>query len=294
MEFSVVISKLALPLGLAFIMFAMGLSLKFADFRRILYHPLAVFTGLFVQIICLPLAAFLLLQSWPITPAFAVGIMILAAAPGGITSNLLTRLAHGDTALSVTLTAITSLAGLVTVPLITGFSLKHFLPSGVVGDLSVAKMMIGVFMVSTLPVLIGVAINQLWSRMAVRIEKVAAPLSVGIFILIVLGAFASSWQVMMDNIAVIGPLMLVLNALIMGTGGLLAWMMGLQRFQAIAISLEGGLQNGALAIFVALTLLHNETMMIPAITYALIMNLTAAVVIFWRLQRRTLEARSTR
>lgn len=294
MDYAAIISKLALPLGLAFIMFAMGLTLKFADFKRVLKHPLAVFIGLFVQICILPLAAFLLLQSWPIAPVLAVGIMILAASPGGITSNLLTHLARGDTALSVTMTAISSLAGMITVPLIVGFSVVSFLPSDLVGELSVANMMIGVFMVSTLPVLIGVAINQLWPVVAAHIERIAAPLSVGIFVLIVLGAFASSWQVMMENIAVVGPHMLALNVLIMLVGWFLARLMGLERPQIVAICMEGGLQNGALGIFVSLTLLHNTTLMIPSITYALIMNLTAAVLIFWRLQKNMLAASSPR
>ncbi len=292
MEFATIISKIALPLGLAFIMFAMGLTLKFGDFGRILSHPLGVFIGLLVQIICLPLAAYLLLQSWPLAPAFAVGIMILAASPGGITSNLLTHLARGDTALSVTLTAISSLAGMVTVPLIVGFSLASFMPASQTGNLSVAKMITGVFMVSTLPVLLGVLINQLRPLLATRIETVARPLSVGIFIIIVLGAFASSWQVMIDNIMIIGPFMALLNLFIMTAGWAASRMAGLDQQQAIAISLEGGLQNGALGIFVALTLLHDKTPMIPSITYALIMNLTAAGLIFWRLQQKTIQARA--
>jgi BASS family bile acid:Na+ symporter len=290
MELATMLSKLALPLGLAFIMFAMGLTLKFTDFQRILTRPLAVFIGLFVQIICLPFAAFLLLQSWSVSPAFAVGIMILAASPGGITSNLLTHLARGDTALSVTMTAISSLLGMITVPLIVGFSLGYFLDMAQSSQLSVAKMVIGVFAVSTLPVLFGVSINQWRPRLAVRLEAVAGPLSVGIFVLIVLGAFASSWTVMMANIAIIGPLMLILNVFVMVIGWLLARASRLEKSQAIAISLEGGLQNGALGIFVALTLLQDKTLMIPSITYALIMNLSAAVLIFWRLQKHLVRA----
>jgi bile acid:Na+ symporter, BASS family len=294
MDYAAIISKLMLPLGLAFIMFAMGLTLKFCNFKRVLKYPLAIFIGLFVQILVLPLAAFLLLQSWPIAPVLAVGIMILAASPGGITSNLLTHLARGDTALSVTMTAISSLAGLITVPLIVGFSVAYFLPSDLVGELSVANMMISVFMVSTLPVLIGVAINQLWPVVAEHIERIAAPLSVGVFVFIVFGAFASSWQVMMENIMVIGPHMLVLNILIMLVGWSLARVVGLERTQAVAICMEGGLQNGALGIFVSLTLLQSTTLMIPSITYALIMNLTAAVLVFWRLQKTMLATGSPR
>lgn len=271
-------------------MFAMGLTLKFADFKRILLQPHAVFIGLSVQIILLPLAAFALLQSGQVSPVFSVGIMILAASPGGITSNLLTHMARGDTALSVTMTAINSLLGMITVPFIVSASLAYFLPAQEAYDLSVAKMITGVFVVSTAPVLMGVFINQWRPHLAERMERMAGPLSVGIFMLVVLGAFASSWQVMIENIFIIGPIMLALNVLIMVAGWGLARGSFLTKPQATAIALEGGLQNGALGIFVAVTLLHNKTLMIPSITYALIMNITAAMLIIWRLQKASVRA----
>ncbi|MCP4935162.1 MAG: bile acid:sodium symporter family protein [bacterium] len=283
-----VLSKLLsrlLPLGLAFIMFSLGLTLRIADFARVFVNPRGILIGLFLQIVILPLAAFSLLQSWSVSSVLAVGIMILAGAPGGITSNLLTQLARGDTALSVMLTAISSLAGMVTVPFIVGFSISYFMPEKLVTDLPVSNLIIGVFLVSTLPVMIGLTINQIWPQRARQISHTAKPLSTGIFLLIVLGAFISSWQVMMENISVIGPFMLLLNALIMIAGWLMALGGGLSRPSATAIALEGGLQNGALGIFVALTLLRDETMMIPSITYALIMNITAAVMIFWRFKK---------
>ena len=283
MELGAIITKLALPLGLAFIMFSMGLTLKLDDFRRVIRQPLALFVGLFVQMIFLPLAAILLLMSFPIAPALAMGIMILAASPGGITSNLLTHLAKGDTALSVTMTAISSLAGIITIPLLVGFSLNWFYPLPHPTDLSVIKIIVGVFMVSTLPVLIGLLINQRHRALATRIVTLSGPASTGIFILIVISAFASSWKIMMDNIAMIGPIILVLNGLIMIVGWLLARGTHLERPQAVAISLEGGLQNGALGIFVSITLLNSQTLMIPSITYALIMNLSAALFILWQL-----------
>ncbi len=284
MQFSALISQLALPLGLAFIMFAMGLTLRFSDFRRVFLKPAALLLGLGVQIVLLPLVAFALLQVWTVSAVLMGGIMILAASPGGITSSLLTHLAAGDTALSVAMTALSSLLGMISVPLIVGLSLAWFSPSGAGENLSVAAMMTGVFLVSTLPVLAGIMVHQLWPVAAQRLEKIVRPLSVGIFVLIVLGAFASSWRIMMDNIAIIGPFMLALNMMIMGAGWGLARLAGLARGQAIAISLEGGLQNGALAIFVALTLLQDPALMIPGITYALVMNLTAAMVIVWRLR----------
>ena len=280
-----IVAKL-LPLGLAFIMFAMGLTLHFSDFTKLVRHPLAVGLGLFVQMILLPLIAFALLMIFPIRPEFAVGVMILAACPGGITSNMITHIARGDTALSITLTAITSLAGMVTVPLIVAFAMGQFMGQAVSGSLPVAQMAIKVFLVSTLPVIIGMLIHHFAPRVAETVERVARPLSLIIFALIVIWAFASQWRVMMENMAEIGPVVIALNVLIMAIGFGLASVLLLPREQGAAIAIEGGLQNGALGIFVAANLLNNPAMMTPSITYALVMNVTAALFIAWLLAQR--------
>lgn len=272
-------TKLLLPLGLAFIMFAMGLTLQWADFRRVFEAPKAIALGLLCQLVLLPLAAFGLLLLWPLSPEFAVGLMILAASPGGITSNMLTHLARGDTALSISLTAISSLAGVITVPLVVNFALIHFTAAAAMTDIPVARMILGVLVVSTLPLLLGMALNHWRPALAEAVERVARPLSVGVFALIVLWAFVSQWRVMMDNLALIGPSIVALNVLVLAGGYWLAGAQGLARRQTIAIGLEGGLQNGALGIFVAMTLLGNAAMMVPSITYALVMNVTAAVFI---------------
>ena len=273
------IEKLLLPAGLAFIMFAIGLTLHVTDFTKVFRSARAVLLGLFCQIVLLPLVAFTLLSAWPIDPVLAVGVMILAASPGGITSNLLTHFARGDTALSISLTAITSLLGMITVPAIVTFAAAHFSDIQTPAQMPVWKMIIGVFLVSTLPVIIGMAINHMRPKLAEKIEVVARPLSVAVFALIVIGAFASQWTAMMENLPVIGALMVALNVAIMAVGYGLAFKAGLGRPAAKAISLEGGLQNGALGIFVATTLIGNATLAIPSITYALVMNVTAAVFI---------------
>ena len=279
-------TKLLLPLGLAFIMFAMGLTLLWGDFRRVFEAPKAMAIGLVCQLLLLPAAAFGLLFLWPLQPEFAVGVMILAAAPGGITSNMLTHLARGDSALSISLTAISSLAGVVTVPLVVNFALMHFSSAESMTDLPVGRMILGVLLVSTLPLILGMAINHLRPAIAEKIEKVARPMSIGVFALIVLWAFASQWRVMMENIALIGPTIIALNVIILVGGFWLAGTQGLHRRQAIAIAMEGGLQNGALGIFVAMTLLGNAAMMVPSITYALVMNVSAALFILAVLARR--------
>ncbi len=284
------IEKALLPAGLAFIMFAMGLGLRFSDFKAVLRAPLALFLGLFFQIILLPAAAFALLLIWPLPPEFAVGVMILAACPGGITSNLLTSLARGDTALSISLTAITSLAGMLSVPLIVNFALFFFEQSTRMHDLPVWKMALGVFMVSTLPVVAGMALNHGKPAIAAGIKHYARPLATGIFILIVIGAFASQWSVMISGLKIIGKTIITLNAGIMLVSFLGAMAAGLALRQRIAIAMESGLQNGALGIFVALSLLDNTAMMLPSITYALIMNASAAIFIITALQMRSFAA----
>ncbi len=283
-----IVTKVLLPLGLAFIMFAMGLTLKVGDFTKLLRQPLPVALGLAVQMLLLPALAFVLLMLFPMRPEYAVGVMILAACPGGITSNMITHIARGDTALSITLTAITSLAGMLTIPIIVGFALAWF--TGQHAVVPAPKMAIGVFLVSTLPVIIGMAIHHAAPKVAAAIERVARPVSIAIFALIVIAAFANQWRPMMENIGEIGPVVVALNVLIMALGFALAAKARLPHPQRVAIAIEGGLQNGALGIFVAATLLSSPAMMTPSITYALVMNVTAAVFIAWLLARRQVRA----
>ncbi len=274
-----IFAKLLLPVGLAFIMFAIGLTLRWSDFARVAKQPLAIGAGLFCQLLLLPIVAFSLLHFFKLDPMLAIGVMILAASPGGITSNLLTHLAKGDTALSISLTAISSLAGVITIPLIVGYSFTWFQQSSTVVDLPVWRLIIGIFIISTLPVIIGLLINQTNPKLAAKIEQKIRPLSVVIFAGIVLSAFYSEWGAMVSNLPMIGGIMVALNLTIMITGFFLAKFLGVTLQAAKAISLEGGLQNGAMGIFVATTLAQNSALLIPSITYALIMNISAFVFI---------------
>ncbi len=278
-----IFAKLLLPVGLAFIMFGIGLTLHWSDFTRVAKQPLAIGIGLFCQLLLLPITAFSLLHFFKLDPMLAIGVMILAASPGGITSNLLTHLAKGDTALSISLTAISSLAGVVTIPLIVGYSFTWFQLSSTVIDLPVWRLVIGIFVISTLPVIIGLLINQSKPKLAAKIERKVRPLSIVIFAGIVLSAFYSEWGAMVANLPTIGGLMVTLNLTIMIAGFFLAKFSGVSLQAAKAISLEGGLQNGAMGIFVATTLAttlaQNNALLIPSIIYALIMNISAFVFI---------------
>ena len=276
------IGNLLLPLGLAFIMFAIGITLQVSDFVRVFSQSRGILFGLFCQILLLPLLAFLLLNIWQVGSVLAVGIMILAASPGGITSNLLTQMVKGDTALSISLTSIASLLAMFTLPLIVAFSFNYFSDLQAPTELPVWHMALGVFAISTLPMMFGLALNHWNARFVEQIEPVIRPLSIVTFAAIVIAAFFSQWSAMMANLPIIALPLLMLNLSIMTIGYFGATTLQLGNPAARAIALEGGLQNGAMGIFVATTIIGNAALAVPSITYALVMNITALCFILIR------------
>ncbi len=275
------IAQAALPAALAFIMFSMGLTLVVRDFRQVIAQPRAIAAGLGVQMIALPVMAWGIVLAAPMAPEFAVGLIIVAACPAGITSNLLTHLAGGSTALAVSLTAISSLAATVSVPFVVNLALAHLLGAARPADLPVARMTLGIFLVATLPLLIAMAIRHWRPGLASRMERPAGRLATALFVLIVLGAFASQWTYMMGYALQVLPFVLALNLGLMLLAFLVSRASGFDQQQRIALILVSGLQNGALGIFVAASLLGSETMMAPSILYALAMNVTAIAYIVW-------------
>ncbi|OAN47910.1 bile acid:sodium symporter family protein [Magnetospirillum moscoviense] len=273
------IAEIFLPVGLAFIMFSMGLALTLDDFRLVASRPRAVALGLACKMVLLPLVALGAIAIFRPRPEFAVGLMILAACPGGITANLLTHLAGGATALAVTLTAITSITDNVTVPLVVDWALTHFMGRAAPVDLPIARMTGGLFAVATLPLLVGMAINRWAPRLAGSVRNPARQIATALFALIVVGAFASQWNVMMVHAGEILPPAIAVNLVVMAAAFLSGRGAGLDGRETIALVLETGLQNGALGIFVAATLLGSQAMMVPSIVYALVMNVSAIVFI---------------
>ncbi|MBF0326827.1 MAG: bile acid:sodium symporter family protein [Alphaproteobacteria bacterium] len=273
------IAEVFLPVGLAFIMFSMGLALTWGDFRLVASRPRAVALGLACKMVLLPLVALGAIAIFRPRPEFAVGLMILAACPGGITANLLTHLAGGATALAVTLTAITSITDNVTVPLVVDWALTHFMGQAAPVDLPIARMTGGLFAVATLPLLVGMAINRWAPRLAGAVRNPARHIATALFALIVVGAFASQWNVMMAHAGEILPPAIAVNVVVMAAAFLSGRGVGLDGRETIALVLETGLQNGALGIFVAATLLGSQAMMVPSIVYALVMNVSAVVFI---------------
>ncbi len=271
-----IVTQVFLPLSLAFIMFSLGLTLVAADFKRVLVQPKDFIIGAISQVIILPAIAFGLVSVWTLEPALAVGVMILAASPGGVTSNLMTHLAKGDTALSVSLTAVISLLGVITLPLIVGFATTNFMGSAA-PEISVLRISGGVFAITVVPVLIGMAVHHYWTNFAIGFERWAKIIASVLFVVIIIGAALS----VRDNIVAFfvqaGPVTLVLNVVMMTVAFFMAKITGLGVRQRTAITLECGLQNGTLAIFVAVTLIGNQTMMVPGGIYSLLMFATAGI-----------------
>ncbi len=279
--------QVLLPLGLAFIMFSIGLGLQVSDFTRIFYQPRAIAVGLLNQLVLLPMIGLVVLLGYTGRPEFALGLMILAASPGGITSNLLTTLAGGNAALSVSLTAITSLASVITVPLILGFAQMMFLGTGQDIQMPIGRIMGSVLVVTAIPIALGMALQAWKANWANKLKPIARHAATLVFALIVISAFIGQMDNITDHFADIGPRLVLLNIGTMIAAVLSARALGLTHQDNVAITLECGLQNAALAIFIAVSVLQNPILVVPAITYALVMNITAAGYIFWARRRQS-------
>jgi BASS family bile acid:Na+ symporter len=266
---------LLLPFALAFIVFALGLTLVVADFRRVLARPQAVFIGLVGQMLLVPALAFGVALALRLTPDMAVGLLILAACPGGVSSGLLTYLARGDTALSISLTAITSVAAVVTVPFVVDLAMRQFMQTAVTVHFPPLQMVRGVFLLTTVPVVLGMSLRAWRPQLAVRLERPTGRLATVLFVLIVVATFVSTRQILLDNLASVGPAVLLLNVLVIAAGFGTASAAGLLRPDRIAIATECGLQNAGLGIFIAGSVMRSPAMTIPSVVYALLMNVSA-------------------
>lgn len=282
------LTTLLLPLALGVIMFGLGLGLTMADFRRVARYPRAVLVGLTLQVLLLPWVAFAIALALRLPPELAVGLMLLAASPGGATANIYSHLARGDVALNITLTAINSLLCLATLPLILNLALEHFLGAGQYVPPPVSKV-IEVAAVIVLPVAVGMLVRAFATGFALRAEKPIRVLSVLVLALLIVGAVVQSWQVLVTHLAAVGLACLLFNLASMGTGYAAPRALRLPQTQAIAISMEIGIHNGTLAIFIALNVLGNATMSVPAAVYSLLMFFTAAAFALW-LNRRGVPA----
>jgi len=283
-----IITAIFLPLALAFIMLGMGLSLQVKDFKNIVIYPKAMILGLITQLILLPVIGFILVMIFGLSSALAVGVMILAACPGGPTSNLITHLSRGDIALSISLTAVSSFITILTIPLIVNFAILQFGEQGSV-TLPVWQTIMQIAGVTLVPVSIGMFLKKKFPRLALKADKPVRIASAVFFVVIIFGAILKERALLVDYFILMGPLTLVLNILTLATGFLLARVFLLPKKQVISISIESGIQNGTLGIMIASTLLRNTEMTIPIAIYSLLMFVTATVIIFFANKKRKIK-----
>ena len=271
-----------LAISLIIIMFGMGLSLTLTDFKKVVVYPKAMIIGLTSQIIILPILGYLIVTGLDLSPTTAIGIMLLAACPGGPTSNLLTHLAKGDLALSVSLTAVASLLSIITIPFIVQYSLAEFSSQSQDVSVDALTMIVQLLIIVLIPVSIGMWVKAKFPAFAEKMDRPVKIASAIIFILVIIGVTYSIKDVFMSYLNEAGLPAIILNISTMTVGFLLAVLFKLNRPQAISISIESGIQNGTLAITLATIALNNaEFAIVPAI-YGLLMFVSAAIVISLR------------
>jgi bile acid:Na+ symporter, BASS family len=267
-----VATQVLLPCCLAVIMGVLGLSLTLADFRRVLVIPRGIAIGLANLLVVSPVLAFGSAELFGLAPAFAVGLVLLGASPGGTMANLLTHLARGEVALSVTMTAISSVAALVTVPLFLGLAIDRF-GADLDAEVEMAAIVMRVFLITIVPLAFGMYVRHRWPAWVDRVYDRARKLSLAVFLLVVVAAVASEADEALEHVGEIAAAALALNVAAMGVSFAVAQLGGLGDRQATAISMELGVHNSTLAITVASSI--DSSIAIPAAVYSMFMFLTA-------------------
>lgn len=276
-----------LPTGLAIIMLGMGLTLLPEDFQRVTRYPKAVAIGLVSQLLFLPIVAFLVASIVPMQPEIAVGLMVLALCPGGPSSNMITYLAKGDVALSVTLTALSSAITVFTIPIFTNLSLQYFAGQNAAIALPIGQTMLQIFAIALVPIGLGMLIRQQFPDLARRLEKTANRLAIAFLALIILAIIIREWNRIPSFIAQVGIGVVLLNVISMLIGFWFGKLFNLNFAQRICIAIEVGIQNATLAIAITAGLLNNPDMAVPAAVYSLFAYATAILVIFY--SRRSVQ-----
>tara|TARA_Y100001936_G_scaffold207750_1_gene212853 strand:+ start:255 stop:1103 length:849 start_codon:yes stop_codon:yes gene_type:complete len=275
------VTDVILPLALAFIMFTLGLGLSISDFSNVFKKPKNFLVGLVSQLIFLPIVGLVLVIIWPLPIEIAIGVILIAAAPGGVTSNILTFFAKGDVALSVSLTAVMSLLSAVSVPIVLAISIGLIGDSSLPESISLTGIALSMFLIVTLPVLLGMGVRSFLNSLTLKIEKSARFISTLLFVLVLLGAILAERENVVSYFAQTGLVVLTLNILMMLIAFYWSGFFGTGISQKKAIAIECGLQNGTLAIFVGTSVFGGGLFIIPAATYSLIMYLTSLIFIYF-------------
>ena len=273
-----VVTKIA-PIALALIMLTLGLGLTTSDFTRVIKRPKDFLVGLICQVILLPIIAFVLIKILNVQPALALGVMIIAAAPGGVTSNILTKFANGDVALSVSLTAIISLLSILTVPFIIIKSADLLDINYLSKEISISGISIKMFLVVTLPVVIGMLIRRFAQNFIIKRTALIEKISLTLFMIVFISIWLEEWDKIIMYISRAGIITLILNVTMMVLGFYVAKIFASGIEQRKCISLECGLQNGTLAVFVSTQIFDDIIYLIPTASYALIMFVTSIIFV---------------
>ena len=274
------IAKSIAPICLAIIMFGLGLGLTAQDFLRVVKNPKDFLIGFLSQVILLPIVAIILISLISLPVEIAMGVMVIAAAPGGVTSNILTKFADGDVALSVTLTAVVSLLSIIIVPLIV-FNSANYLGIEIVKEISMLNIAIKMFFVVTVPVLFGMIVRSLMTEFIISKTLLIQRLSVILFLIVFISIWIEEWDRIISFITRAGLISLLLNLTMIFLGYYIAKMFASGIPQRKCISLECGLQNGTLAVFVATQLFDDIVFMVPTAAYALIMFVTSIIFVLF-------------
>lgn len=273
----------ALPVSLAVIMFSLGVGLTLGDFKRVFANFRAFLIGAFCQVLIVPLATFAVVKAFGLTGELAAGFMLLSFCPGGVTSNIITKFARGDVALSVSLTAVISLLSIVTVPIGIVWAVAYFMGDQA-PDVTVTAIALAMFVITTVPVAIGVSLRHFATHTANRIEPAISRIASVLFVVIVVAAVAGNWDFFLENLGQLGPALIVTNLLLMLLGLGVAVLLGLSAFQSKTVSIEAGIQNSTLAITLAPLIMGMSdgfsTLSLPAAVYGITMYFVALPFVF--------------
>ncbi len=279
-----------LPLSLIFIMFTLGLGLVSSDFTNLVYKPKPFFVGIMNQMVILPLLAFFIISLLNITKEIAVGMMILASCPGGVTSNMITKLAKGDTALSISYTAVISVLTIFTLPLITGLSMNHFMGTEA-PPLNLLSLGLTMFFITAVPVGAGMLVRSKNKPFADAFDGTATKISTILFIVIILGALASEWDTFINNFLQLGPAIFFMIVAMLFIAYYSSTWFKMSSKQSITVTIESGIQNGTVGITVGNLIINPESglsiLSIPSGVYSILMYFICLPFVFWYIRRKS-------
>lgn len=285
------VTTVILPLALAFIMFSLGLGLRLTDFTRVLTRPKDFLVGAVCQLLLLPVIAFVIVLTIPMAPEIKVGVMLLSFVPGGVTSNMLTKFARGDVALSISLTAVISLLFLLTLPILIPATIAYFQSAELASQLPITQTVLQTVLITAVPVFLGLMTSEFLTGFADLVRRLFTIIASVLFAIIVVALVATNWDLFIANVSRLGPALIALNLVMLALAWLIGISMGLGPKAATTVAVESGIQNATLAITIAASLWANlgdgtspefSAYALPAAVYGILMYFVSAPFILWR------------